>query len=77
MPTPEITAALQAADDAIGRLDETLAGLSEGGGPAPGAPRRGVDGGSARLAHQHVGAAVDRGPDPGGERFPPGPLGRS
>jgi hypothetical protein len=30
MPTPEITAALQAAGDAIGRLDETLAGLSEG-----------------------------------------------
>ncbi len=30
MPTPEITAALQAADDAIGRLDQTLAGLSDG-----------------------------------------------
>ncbi len=30
MPTPEITAALQAADDAIGRLDQTLAGRSDG-----------------------------------------------
>ncbi len=30
MPTPEITVALQAADDAIGRLDQTLAGLSDG-----------------------------------------------
>ena len=30
MPTPEITAALQSTEQAIDRLDETLAGLSDG-----------------------------------------------
>lgn len=30
MPTPEITTALQSTDEAIGRLDGTLAGLSDG-----------------------------------------------
>lgn len=30
MPTPEITDALQSTDDAIGRLDRTLAGLADG-----------------------------------------------
>lgn len=30
MPTPEITAALHDTDEAIGRLDQTLAGLSDG-----------------------------------------------
>jgi hypothetical protein len=30
MPTPEITAALQSTDEAIGRLEQTLAGLADG-----------------------------------------------
>ncbi len=30
MPTPEITEALKTTDEALGRLDETLAGLSDG-----------------------------------------------
>jgi hypothetical protein len=29
MPTPEITAALQSTDEAIGRLEQTLAGLAD------------------------------------------------